>query len=387
MINSWQKGDKRELIHTFSEDDIKRFVQLSGDDNPLHVDAESARKSAAGGVVVHGMLAAAFISTLIGKKIPGPGALWNEFSVKWLNPIRIGDTINFQASVLAVHHSTNILKLAITGTTVNSGKTVLEGTANVMLLDQAKETALDMELSGKRILITGASGVVGAAVADRLLKAGADLVLLGRNGDELQKIADVNRKQGTVAIVQVDLSQQKQITSIMRDLTDSGNFFSMVHVASPKPNLLSVVDPDNLEELARQWRINVAAFVQIASHITPTMDKGGAVLAVLTQALLTMPPEKMSAYIAAKSALLSLVKSMAVELGPKGVRCVAVSPGMMNTPFSEFAPVSAKKIEAARTPLRRLCTPEDVANSVHFLLGAESSFINGINLPVTGGLH
>ncbi len=387
MTIIWKKGDERYLDHTFSQEDVKQFIKLSGDDNPLHMDEDAARNSAAGGVVVHGMLAATFISTLIGKEIPGPGALWNGFSIKWRKPIRIDDTIRFHARVTTVHTSTNSLKLEITGTNRNSDEQVLIGNADVMLLEQKKEKMTSAGLNNKRILITGVGGVLGESVAQTLAYAGCHLVLMGRNMENIQRVAAGLPSNSSVEIAIVDLMSKESLDNVLDDLIGQAPFHGIVHIASPRPRMIGVAAPNNLEALEEQWRVNVAAFAQIVTRLFPTMEKGGVILGVLTQALLTMPPTKMSAYISAKAGLLSLIRSMSVELGPHGIRCSAVSPGMMNTPFSEFASVSTKQIEAAKTPLRRLCKPEEVANAIRFLLGPESDFINGINLPITGGLH
>src|SRR4051812_43826079 len=109
----WKVGDSRSLTHTFTHDELRAFANLTGDDNPLHVDPEFAARSSAGGQVVHGMLAASFVSTLIGVHIPGNGALWNAFEVNWRKMIRIGDTLRFTARVTAVQVATRTLDMEI----------------------------------------------------------------------------------------------------------------------------------------------------------------------------------------------------------------------------------------------------------------------------------
>lgn len=386
MTVNWQEGDERSLEHCFTLEDVKRFVQMSGDSNTLHVDAGAARNTAAGGVVVHGILAVSFVSTLIGTKIPGPGALWNGFSVQWKRPIRLGETILFKVRVTSVHNATNTLKLEISGSEKSSGELRLRGTAEVMFLPETIEEVMDNTLKNKRILITGAGGVLGRAIALRLSQSGAKPILMGRNEKKLQETAAVCGA-GSLETYALDIGNFAKLDSVLEEIVAQGSLFGVIHVASPIPNLVSVADKANLDELESQWRINVAAFASIVAHLEPYIPQGGGVVAILTQGILTIPQAKMSAYISAKTALWSLVQSMAVEMGPKKIRCNAVSPGMMNTPFSEFAPISTKRIEEAKTPLRRLCTPEDTANIVHYLMGPESSFVHGTNIPVTGGLH
>ena len=76
-FSSIEVGDYSEIIHEITQDDIDKFVDLTGDDNKLHVDSEFAKKTAFKKPVVHGMLGASFISTIIGTKLPGDGALWS----------------------------------------------------------------------------------------------------------------------------------------------------------------------------------------------------------------------------------------------------------------------------------------------------------------------
>ncbi|HMG15966.1 MAG TPA: MaoC family dehydratase, partial [Saprospiraceae bacterium] len=77
-------GDKETLIHTITQNDIEKFVDLTGDDNKLHIDENYASKTQFKKPVVHGMLGASFISTIIGTKLPGDGALWFSQSLEFL---------------------------------------------------------------------------------------------------------------------------------------------------------------------------------------------------------------------------------------------------------------------------------------------------------------
>ena len=93
-------GDNAELIHTITETDINLFVELTGDDNKLHVDTDYAATSSFKKPIAHGMLGASFISTLIGTKLPGDGALWYAQNLEFLQPVRIGDELRITAEVI-----------------------------------------------------------------------------------------------------------------------------------------------------------------------------------------------------------------------------------------------------------------------------------------------
>ena len=92
-------GQKEVLRHKVTQADIDKFVDLSGDDNKLHVDKDFAAKTSFRKPVVHGMIGASFISTMIGTRIPGDGALWFSQTLEFLLPVRIGDEISVIAEV------------------------------------------------------------------------------------------------------------------------------------------------------------------------------------------------------------------------------------------------------------------------------------------------
>jgi 3-oxoacyl-[acyl-carrier protein] reductase len=154
--------------------------------------------------------------------------------------------------------------------------------------------------------------------------------------------------------------------------------------ASPL-NLTGAVDRNNLQELRKHLEIGVVALQQLVNAMMENRanNEDGFITAVLTEAVFDAPPANMSAYVAAKMALWGLIKSYAKELGPLGIRCNAVSPGMMETPYSSEISILAKKIEEASNPMRRICNTDDVARTIFFL--STYGFINGANLPVTGG--
>lgn len=112
---------------------------------------------------------------------------------------------------------------------------------------------------------------------------------------------------------------------------------------------------------------------------------GGAIVNVLTTYTLGVPPAKLAAYVTSKYALLGLTRSMAVEFIRYGVRVNAVSPGVTRTEFiADLPEMFVEQLEAG-LPMRRLATPQEVAAVICFLLSVDASYINGANLPVTGG--
>ena len=112
-FNKWNIGDSAKIIHVIKEKDLEDFVKLTGDDNPLHMDENFAEKTHLGQRVVHGMLSASFISTVIGTKLPGKGALWISQTLNFLAPARIGDEITVVVSVKGKSESQKVFSLNI----------------------------------------------------------------------------------------------------------------------------------------------------------------------------------------------------------------------------------------------------------------------------------
>jgi 3-hydroxybutyryl-CoA dehydratase len=122
--------DSAEFTKTVTEADIYLFAGLSGDYNPAHINEEYAKKTFFKTRIAHGMLSAGFISTVIGTKLPGPGTIYLDQSLKFLAPVRIGDTITARAEVIEIMAEKN--KVRLETTCINQdGFTVLEGEAVV----------------------------------------------------------------------------------------------------------------------------------------------------------------------------------------------------------------------------------------------------------------
>ena len=124
-------GDTASVKHVFTQEDIAAFAQLSGDDNPVHLDEAAARRMGFTGTIVHGMLAAGLISRLLGTKLPGPGTIYLRQELRFQRPIIPGETATATVSVVSRRDDKPILDLA---TVVSVGsETAIEGSATVLV--------------------------------------------------------------------------------------------------------------------------------------------------------------------------------------------------------------------------------------------------------------
>ncbi|MGK0619149.1 MaoC family dehydratase [Meiothermus cerbereus] len=128
---NFKVGDTASYTQTLSDAHVALFIGAVGDTNPLHVDAEYARKSRFGARIAQGVLVAGLISTAIGTKLPGPGAIYLGQSLRFLKPTYLGDTITATVTVRAIRPDKPILSLE-TICTNQKGERVIEGEATVL---------------------------------------------------------------------------------------------------------------------------------------------------------------------------------------------------------------------------------------------------------------
>jgi len=129
-IGNLKVGDSAEFTKTVSETDIYLYAGVSGDFNPAHINEDYAKETFFKTRIAHGMLPASFISAVIGMKLPGPGTIYLDQSLKFLAPVRIGDTITARVEVVEIMSTKN--KVRLKTTCANQDEiTVLEGEAIV----------------------------------------------------------------------------------------------------------------------------------------------------------------------------------------------------------------------------------------------------------------
>jgi 3-hydroxybutyryl-CoA dehydratase len=135
-IEDFEPGQHASFRKTFTDEDIRRFIEITGDTNPLHVDDEFAAKTRFGRRIVHGMLSASLFSTIVGTLLPGTGAIYRSQTIRFLRPVHPGDTVTAHLVVRSVDRSRH--RLEIDAWIENeAGERVIEGACEVGLLRAA----------------------------------------------------------------------------------------------------------------------------------------------------------------------------------------------------------------------------------------------------------
>lgn len=245
-------------------------------------------------------------------------------------------------------------------------------------------------LTGRRALVTGASRGIGAAIALAYAEAGADVALLARDAARLAEVADGVRRHGRAAVVlPCDVTDRDAVTQAVAAAADGLGGLDVV-VNNAGGNSFSVPFTDlRPAGWEKTLRLNLDSVVHVCQAAAPHLlgHGSGAVVNVASVAGLAAMPS-MAHYGAAKAALLSLTRTLAVEWAPSGVRVNALVPGWVATDLTAFARQREEVGQAllARVPMGRWATPAEVAGPAVFLASDAASFVTGHALVVDGGL-
>jgi NAD(P)-dependent dehydrogenase (short-subunit alcohol dehydrogenase family) len=247
--------------------------------------------------------------------------------------------------------------------------------------------SVDWGLTGKAVIVTGASSGIGAATARALGATGASVLLVGRDGDRLAEAARATQARGGRAeIASVDLDDLDATAELPgRAVTAFGSLHGIVHTASlfdPLP--LADTTPASLEQ---QWRTNVAAPLMLTKAAVPHLGEGSSIVFIgSTTGSVGFPG--CSAYSATKGAVDSLTRALAVEFAPSGIRVNLVVPGYVRTPMLQphlDANEGYEEWIVGRTPQGRIGGPDEVASSILFMLSPLSQYVDGATLVADGG--
>ncbi|MBM9460615.1 glucose 1-dehydrogenase [Nocardioides sp. zg-536] len=240
-------------------------------------------------------------------------------------------------------------------------------------------------LDSKIAIVTGGAQGQGAAISRAYAAEGARVV-----------IADVAEQEGRAVAAEIGDAAHfvshdvSDAASWQRVVEETSTRFGAVDVLANNAGILRFGDIERMpvEEVELLWRVNQLGVFLGMQAVTRTMRKngGGSIInASSVEGLAGMP--SCTAYAATKWAIRGMTKCAAMELGPRGIRVNSVHPGMIDTPMTRaHGGDAAMEYGASKVPLRRVGVPEDVAGLYVFLASDESSYLNGAEIAVDGGV-
>jgi NAD(P)-dependent dehydrogenase (short-subunit alcohol dehydrogenase family) len=243
----------------------------------------------------------------------------------------------------------------------------------------------EKRFAGKTVLITGAGTGMGRAAAIRLAQEGADLVLLGRRRGPLETLADELSSGGAKALaISCDISREDEIANAIATAVDR---FGGLDAVFANAGILGAFKPlaeTHMADFDALIAVNLSGTFLTIRHCLPSLQGGAILINASWTAAGVMPGT--GAYASTKAALLAMMRTLAVEQGPRGIRVNAINPGIILTPMADDAldPAMAARL-AAHTALRRNGTPADVAGTIAWLLSDDALFVTGQEITVDGG--
>lgn len=239
-------------------------------------------------------------------------------------------------------------------------------------------------LEGKTILVTGAAGGIGRATSIECAKLGATLILTDIREDALQETV--------VLLEQTGRSHQ----AVLADLTDPAGLSALVEASPQLDGLvcnagvmkLTPVPFIKEEELLRIQRINLNAPILLTKSLLrkKKINKGGSIVLTASAAGVYRVSLGNAIYATTKCGIDAFMRTVALELGPKGIRCNTVNPGMVETGLIGGFTEEEKQQEIRNYPLGRFAQPQDIALGIAYLLSDASSFVTGTALKIDGGM-
>jgi len=374
--------------------EVSAFSELSGDRNPLHVDAAYARTTEFGRPIAHGALLVALVSRVLGMHIPGERSLLLSMSVRFPKPLFYPSRIRVDGRLKSFDNERMVGVVQVIITNVTKGWAVLEAEAQVAWHDivngapgkadtapkahaEAAPPASAHTSAGTRarVLITGGTGGLGAGLLP-LLRAQYDLACVSRQ----------QRAGGSsdgLRFACVDLESPGELERYL-DQESPQDVYGIVHLSVPPVPRAFV--SDDLDAVRRHLRHGVEIPLLLARWARRPGSGVKRLIFIGSTAGSKFPQPHMGAYALGKAALEYLPRLLTADLMAQGATVNVVSPTAIPVGINEGMSHRAQAVLMGKMPTRRLVEPRDVAQVVLFLLSEAAAQVNGTVIAVDGGL-
>lgn len=243
------------------------------------------------------------------------------------------------------------------------------------------------DLTGRVALVTGASRGIGKAVATKLAAAGAKVAAAARGENARETVDAITAAGGTAELLALDVTDSAAIDAAISGVLERhGRIDILVNNAGITRDTLM------LRMKREDWDAVLAtnltaAFATVQAVLKPMIKQRSGRIINITSVVGQAGNAGQANYAASKAGLIGFTKAVALEVASRNVTVNAVAPGMIDTDMTRAISAGAHEDWAARIPLKRLGSPDDVANAVVFLASDEASYITGHVLAVNGGMY
>ena len=236
----------------------------------------------------------------------------------------------------------------------------------------------------KKVFITGASGGIGSAICEKFKNKNYTLILTSSSDSKISSLKDKYGKQNYY--YKIDLSNSETLQSVLKNISKEHKDISTIvnNAGTTKDSLIFRMKNEDWSNIIQT---NLNSNYQIIKTLLPNMltRKKGKIIGISSIVGTTGNPGQ-SNYVASKSGLIGLYKSIALEVAKRNINVNIISPGFIKTSMTDNLNDDQRDSYLSKIPMMRFGKPEDIANLVYFLSSEESSYITGQNFHVNGGM-
>jgi 3-oxoacyl-[acyl-carrier protein] reductase len=235
------------------------------------------------------------------------------------------------------------------------------------------------------IFITGASSDIGVALIKSIKE---ECVIIAHYNSNEKRLLDLQEHtENKIVPIQADFSSNQSLIEMLDKMkSEIGIPNKIIHLAAPKFENIRFKNT-NWVDFQKELCLSLGSITQILNRLLPKMvtKKGGRVITILSSVTIGVPPKALTQYTTVKYALLGLMKALASEYANKKITFNCISPSMVETQFLSNIDERIVQLTAESHPLKRNAIVEDIIPVILMLLSDDSAYLNGLNIPITGG--
>ena len=240
------------------------------------------------------------------------------------------------------------------------------------------------DLTGKKALVTGASGGIGGAIVRKLAEQGAEVTITGRNGAALEKLA--SEIGGDIYVVVGSLDSSEAIADIVKAAEEKmGNIDILVNNAGMTRDGLAIrMKQEDWDDVIN---VNLSSSFKLSKAVMRSMmkKKWGRMIHITSVVGVTGNPGQAN-YVASKAGMVGMSKALAAELASRNITSNCVAPGFIETAMTDALTDAQKEQILSTIPMGKMGSPDDIAAAVVYLASDEASYVTGQTIHVNGGM-
>jgi NAD(P)-dependent dehydrogenase (short-subunit alcohol dehydrogenase family)/acyl dehydratase len=379
-------GLKSSFERQITAEDVKSFAHLSGDHNPLHTDESYAQQTNYGRRIVHGAFQIGLASTMVGMYMPGRNVVVGSMHSRFPAPLYFPSTVLVQGEITSWQPGAGNGTVRIRVLEISQSVLTAEIHVGFSLHETRERQPVGLSPAFRKnsdlpvVLLTGAGSSIGPHLLHRLSASYQVLGLVRSRTRATQLFGEADAE-----LVECDLLTDEW-ESVVDKTLNGRPVYGIIHAAwpgAPQGGLLGL----DLETVSRQVEFGALTTIRLARWLVRHAQGSGRMVVIGTTVATIKPMLSLAAYSLGKAAMEHTVRLLAPELAGKGISINAVLPSFMPQGINSVKTRNAILTETAKVPLGRLCSPDDVAGCIEFLLSEKGAFVIGQLLPLTGGLQ